>query len=248
MGRTVTAGNLILGEGIPKTIVPVSGEEGLLPGIRAAKKAGADMIEWRCDGIAGLREKALPLLDAMGPALSDTPLLFTCRTKAEGGQGDLRHEDYLSLLQQAAAHPAVTLVDVEVFSHPNTAACLSAVKTAGKLTVASRHDFQKTPPQEELLCQLIAMEQLGADVVKIAVMPNAPSDVLALLGAVSAYTARENSVPAIAIAMGELGRVSRIAGGIFGSAATFTCVGEGSAPGQLPMEALRACLNALHRG
>lgn len=242
MGKTVTAGKLILGEGIPKTIVPVSGEAGLLEGIRGAIQAGADMIEWRCDSVAGLMEKALPLLDAIAPKLGDTPLLFTCRTKEEGGPLTISDEDYLSLLKTAAAHPAVTLVDVEVFSHENAADCLAAVKAAGKVSVASRHDFQKTPEQAEILSSLRAMQKMGADIVKIALMPNAPSDVLALLCALCDFRKAPDASPAIGISMGALGTVSRAAGGMFGSCATFTSVGEGSAPGQLPLSILKSLL------
>ena len=37
--------------------------------------------------------------------------------------------------------------------------------------IASNHDFQKTPPKEEIVSRLCFMQECGADIVKIAVMP-----------------------------------------------------------------------------
>ena len=53
--------------------------------------------------------------------------------------------------------------------------------------------------------------------------------------------------PVIAMSMGNLGSMSRIAGENFGSAVTFATVGKASAPGQFPVEELRMMMNALHK-
>ena len=47
------------------------------------------------------------------------------------------------------------------------------------------------------------------------------------------------------MSMGALGAVSRVAGANFGSAVTFGCYGETSAPGQIPLEELRVALKRL---
>jgi 3-dehydroquinate dehydratase-1 len=90
------------------------------------------------------------------------------------------------------------------------------------------------------------MAASGADVVKIAVTPQSTADVLTLLGA-TARAAETLDVPVIGIAMGELGRVSRLCGGEFGSAATFATVGEGSAPGQMTAEQVAVVRSYLPR-
>ena len=55
---------------------------------------------------------------------------------------------------------------------------------------------------------------------------------LTLLGA-SLDVAADGAGPHLAISMGSLGAVSRVAAETFGSAATFATAGEASAPGQL---------------
>lgn len=37
--------------------------------------------------------------------------------------------------------------------------------------IASSHDFEKTPAKEEILARLIRMQDCGADLLKLAVMP-----------------------------------------------------------------------------
>lgn len=53
----------------------------------------------------------------------------------------------------------------------------------GVKVVASNHDFFKTPSKEEIISRLIKMRDLGADIPKIAVMPQSKKDVLTLLSA-----------------------------------------------------------------
>ncbi len=95
-----------------------------------------------------------------------------------------------------------------------------------------------------MTARLRRMEALGADIAKLAVMPQTPEDVLTLLsatGEVSATAAR----PVVTMSMGRLGAVSRIAGEVFGSALTFGAVGQSSAPGQLEAAALAKALSLL---
>ena len=74
-------------------------------------------------------------------------------------------------------------------------------------------------------------------IAKLAVMPKCPEDVLALLSA-SLDAKRRFEHPLMTIAMGRLGRVSRLAGEVFGSDASFATVGPQSAPGQLSASTL----------
>ena len=47
--------------------------------------------------------------------------------------------------------------------------------------IMSNHDFDKTPATSELERRLTLMKIFGADIAKIAVMPNSARDVLNLL-------------------------------------------------------------------
>jgi 3-dehydroquinate dehydratase-1 len=90
------------------------------------------------------------------------------------------------------------------------------------------------------------MHALGADVAKIAVMPQRAEDVLALLDA-TLRAARELPIPVAGMSMGGLGAASRLCGGVFGSALTFAVAGAPSAPGQMPVGEVRAALETLRR-
>ena len=110
--------------------------------------------------------------------------------------------------------------------------------------VLCNHDFERTPPEEEIIRRLELMESKGADICKIAVMPQTPEDVLTLLKATHRRQ-QFSKVPLITMSMGNLGMVSRLAGEVFGSAATFGSLGKASAPGQMAVEDLAVALKNL---
>ncbi|TCW25762.1 type I 3-dehydroquinate dehydratase [Dietzia cinnamea] len=225
-----------------------------------------DLIEWRVDlyesftatvgaDAAGGRDAAgsgfdpVPVVAALGAlaaALPDTPILATFRTTAEGGGAPLSDELYVRLVDTLAASGLAAAVDVE-YRHPLAARAIAAAHDHGVAVVASNHDFDATPPVEEIVARLAAMEEAGADVAKIAVMPRSAADVVTLLAATERRY-REAEIPLITMSMGAPGAVTRIGGGAFGSAATFATVGEASAPGQLPAAGVRAALGLLHPG
>ena len=110
--------------------------------------------------------------------------------------------------------------------------------------ILSYHNFQATPDAAALLATFAEAERCGADIAKVAVMPRSPEDVLTLMGAT--WRASETlGIPLIGMSMGPLGAVSRMASGVFGSALTFAVGESSSAPGQIPIEALRAVLETL---
>ena len=88
------------------------------------------------------------------------------------------------------------------------------------------------------------MEQLGADICKIAVMPHSAGDVLILLSATEERF-RVSCVPLITMSMGRLGAVSRVCGELVGSCLTFGTLEQASAPGQLPADKLVGMLEML---
>ncbi|HAK72458.1 MAG TPA: 3-dehydroquinate dehydratase, partial [Sporomusaceae bacterium] len=90
-----------------------------------------------------------------------------------------------------------------------------------------------------------AQEQ-GMDVAKIAVMPCSMEDIITLLS-VSLEANNQLNIPVIVIAMGPYGVITRVAGGVFGSAVTFAVGHKASAPGQVPIDDLRAVLHTLEQ-
>jgi 3-dehydroquinate dehydratase (EC 4.2.1.10) len=113
--------------------------------------------------------------------------------------------------------------------------------------IMSSHDFHNTPPAEEIVRRLRKMQQLGADIPKIALMPQNKTDVLTLLTATLEMHEHYADRPLITMSMAKTGVISRLAGEVFGSAATFGAVKKASAPGQISVSDLRIALTILHQ-
>jgi len=109
--------------------------------------------------------------------------------------------------------------------------------------ILSAHFFDRTPALNEMIETITEMENKGADMAKLAVMPSSSGDVLTLLS-----VTQQAAIPVIAISMGKLGLASRVIGGLFGSAVTFCAGLEPSAPGQLSIEELREAMKWYYAG
>ena len=240
---------VILGEGLPKICVPLTGtgKDELEAQAREAAAASPDLVEWRADYFEDLGdvEKVAEVLMSLQEILGETPILFTIRTKREGGNGQLTPEEYRSLLLYAAGRPEVSLVDIEGLNPEiNTELLISEVHQLGMPVIASWHNFSRTPKKPELDLVFDRLSRTGADVLKVAVMPKKAKDVLRLMS-VTEEKNRQFPSPLVTMAMGDLGRLSRVSGRITGSVLTFGIVGDASAPGQLPVEELRKMLRAI---
>ena len=180
-------------------------------------------------------------------ALRDKLLLVTFRTKAEGGEQALSHPEYLAFLHLILDTDCADLLDIEFFTAgADLPALVEQAHSAGVAVVCSSHDFAKTPPRAELVSRMVQMQQAGADLPKLAVMPRCRTDVLELLTATAEMADLHPETPVITMSMGALGAVSRLAGETFGSAMTFANPGQASAPGQVPLDIVNEVLNALH--
>lgn len=243
--RTVRVGNVMLGEGMPKICVPVTGKNAaeILDGALRANAAKADICEWRADFFEALLDEneVACMLAKLRKTLDGIPVLFTIRTAGEGGQIAISPEDY-ARVNRCAAQNGADLIDVEIFMS-GAAQVMACVHAAGVPVIASSHDFEKTPENSELCARIRRMREAGADVAKIAVMPQSAQDVLRLL---SVTHQAVGDTPVVTMAMGRLGVISRLAGETFGSAMTFGSAGTGSAPGQIDAMTLRAALEAMH--
>ena len=91
------------------------------------------------------------------------------------------------------------------------------------------------------------MQDLDADIPKIAVMPQNKKDVLTLLSATEEMVSEYADRPIITMSMAGTGLISRLCGEVFGSALTFGAVGKVSAPGQMGIEDLTTVLGLLHK-
>ncbi len=244
--------NVEIGTGVPKICVPIVGvtKEEIIAEAKSFGEIPVDVVEWRVDWFEGVFDfaKVEDVLKDLREALGETPILFTFRTSKEGGEKSIETETYVELNQNAAKTGLVDLVDVEAFTGDD--AVKAVVETAhanGVKVIASNHDFHKTPAKDEIVSRLRKMQELGADIPKIAVMPQNKKDVLTLLSATEEMASEYADRPIITMSMSGTGVISRLCGEVFGSALTFGAVGKVSAPGQMGIEDLTTVLGLLHK-
>ena len=112
----------------------------------------------------------------------------------------------------------------------------------------SDHEFGWTPSEAEIIRRLLLQEQLGSDILKIAVMAHNTGDALNLMGATWKVRNFYSRKPMLTMAMGKWGVMSRMIGEFTGSDITFCMVGgKPSAPGQIPSEEAQTILNSIHK-
>lgn len=240
-----------IGKGRPKVILPIveRAEAAILEKATQFSTLQADCVEWRVDYFESARAPGAVArcLAKLRVALKDKLLLVTFRTKTEGGEQALSHPEYLAFLSLILDTDCADLLDIEFFTAgADLPLLVEQAHTAGVPVVCSSHDFAKTPPQAELVERMVQMQQAGADLPKLAVMPQSRTDVLELLAATAEMAEHHPETPVITMSMGALGAVSRLAGETFGSAMTFANPGQASAPGQVSLDIVNEVLDALH--
>ncbi len=249
--NTVKIRNLEIGTGAPKVIVPIVGKtrEEILAKGKELASIPLHVVEWRVDFYEDVFQipQVLETLKGLRAALGETPILFTFRTLKEGGEKEISMEDYTALNKAVAQSGDADAIDVEIFSGDQVVLeNIANIHAAGKVVVGSNHDFHKTPSQADLIYRLRKMQDMGADIPKIAVMPQNKADVLTLLAATEEMYRCYADRPIITMSMSATGVISRLCGEVFGSSMTFGAVGQVSAPGQIPVEQLNAATEIIH--
>jgi 3-dehydroquinate dehydratase-1 len=251
--RPIQVGGKALGGGaLPAIITPLVGRSRaeVLDEAVAIVPMQPDLLEWRIDffqaigDISAVIDTAFALRDAAG----GIPVLLTRRRSDEGGQPvQIGEAAVVAMYKAACAAQCVEMIDYELSNRREDIETLRTIsKASGIGMILSFHDFLATPEVAVLEGKFIAARRLGADVGKVAVMPNNERDVLGLLAATS--RAREAlDIPLISMSMGGIGSFSRIAGWIYGSAASFAIGRACSAPGQIAIEDLRAVLSIMQQ-
>ncbi len=200
--------------------------------IQAAKnsfEAGADLVEFRIDAMDH------PNPDDVLNIIKDInqPLIATNRKIDEGGFFQGSESERTEILLTAAKH--ADIIDIELETDVDH---MNKVIKASKSTIISYHDFKKTPPLDFLLDIVSRERQLG-DIAKFAVMPKTLSDTIVVLNVLSKVE------KTVGIAMGDMGRYTRVVAPLFGSPITFAYLDNISAPGQLDIQTTKNFLDKL---
>lgn len=243
--------NIKVLDGIPKICVPLVGQTipDLIDECRFLQGQPYDLLELRIDFFNEVTNLSSVenAIDAIRTELPDGPLIFTFRTKKEGGETEVSEDYYFKLIDYAIHSGKIDAIDIELFSNPeHLKKALAHARAKAIPVILSNHDFSKTPPVEEIALRLEEMVKLGADIAKIACMPQTAEDVLIVLKASYLFKLHFPETPIVTMSMGQLGVISRLCGETFGSAITFGSAKAPSAPGQIRLDNLKYILDVLH--
>ena len=249
--NTVKIRDIEIGAGAPKIIVPIVGvtKTDIIEEAKTFDSIPVDVVEWRVDWFEGVFDFAQvkDTLKDLRAVLGNTPILMTFRTSKEGGEKAIEPEAYAELNIKAAQTGYVDLIDVEIFTGDDIVKkIIDGAHAAGVKVVASNHDFFKTPANSDIIYRLRKMQDMNADIPKIAVMPQNKKDVLTLLAATEEMTTNYADRPIITMSMAGTGVISRLCGEVFGSSMTFGAAKKASAPGQMGVNDLNTVLGLLH--
>jgi len=247
----VTVRDRVIGGPVPLICLPlVAGKESeVLSQAGELKQFEPDLVEWRIDYYEHAEniDQSIVVLKALREKIGNIPLIFTCRMDREGGFKSIHPDKRLELIDAAIESEQIDLVDVEMCNETDF---INTVKDAcgryGSRLILSYHNFDQTPDEAFILGKLARAREMGADIAKVAVTPNNYKDVLVLLNATLKARMQYLDIPVIAISMGPEGGVTRLAGGLFGSDLSFAIGKESSAPGQIPIDALRQAMALLY--
>ena len=233
-----------------KTIVPITAktkEQALAQAQVIANTADADLAEFRIDllSFASDTKQVIAVGHELKKILGNKPLIATIRTKNEGGQLEISDVDYGKTYQAYLKNPFMDWLDVEMFRDQKVVSDIVQKAHQKKvLIVMSNHDFQKTPSQDEIEKRLLKQDQMGADILKIAVMPKSKQDVFTLMNA-TLKVSQQTTKPLLTMSMGQLGTISRVATANMGGSYSFGMIGQASAPGQIDVTKLKQILKTV---
>lgn len=199
----------IIGKGKPLVCVPVmeSSKEEILRETRRLEEAHTEMIEWRVDAFENVESPNAirEILNEMKHIIKESILVYTFRSKNQGGCKALSTADIYDIHQVAAESDVVDFIDVEYFEAKNPQKEIAMLQEMGVYVIASHHDFEQTPNAEVIRMLLEQIRESGADVVKLAVMPQNMWDVLHLLEETNRFHENHPDHPLITMSMGAKG-------------------------------------------
>jgi len=191
-----------------------------LPGARARIPADC-LLEVRLDRVS-------PADTGWIEAIRRLPrVIATCRP------GLLSQSECADVIRAAIA-TGIFAVDLDVGCPARSWEAIGAeARKCGTRVIASSHDWEGTPPFDELVARVHRCRATGADLAKIACMARVPEDghrVRRRYGRVPG--------PLVAFCMGEAGRFTRVEAGRRGAPFLYASAGPGleTAPGQPTVE------------
>jgi 3-dehydroquinate dehydratase-1 len=218
----------------------------------SGKESGADILEIRFDLLLanthGLEkylkqdfEEAV-LIEQLKSWIKEAketglPVIGTLRSKEEGGAFEGSEGERFGVIRKFISD--VDFIDIErKSSKKEIFECKKiAQKSDAKIILSSHYCNEKDMPSVKKIEKVLKKSfAKGADIAKVAFMPKSKSDVLKLYEA-SLKSKTPDKI--CLIAMGELGKQTRILAPFYGSILSYGYIDEEAAPGQLPIRKIR---------
>ena len=166
-------------------------------------------------------------------------LIATCRA------GNLPNEARFHLLKNAIESGAAFL-DLELEAPEEyKSELIDFARTGGCEIIISYHNFRQTPPLSQLQQKIAECLNSGAEIVKIACQVNTPADSARILSLYDSELGSKGKI--IAIGMGKLGKITRVAAPMLGAPLTFASISQENqtADGQVQHNRLASLLDGL---
>lgn len=233
-------------------IMAASAKQLISEGIAVEDYESCQFVELRIDYIKeDIVNNTVEMIEYLKKQLEGKLFIVTYRTVFEGGTGNLGFEveneaftkAYKELLINICQSVGCHFVDVEYNRGLSLIDELAATARDNNIAIiSSYHNFNQVPDNDILLNIAEKMKSSQTDILKLAVMPKSVDDVARYINFTKQLSCMTEK-PIITMAMGELGRVTRVFGYRYGSSLTFGAVGQGSAPGQLQADKLRELID-----
>ena len=188
------------------------------------KAKNADILEFRVDSFSN---KDVDFVSSLLRKAKEKGFetILTIRSEKEGGTYVENRLKMFEKLMPLSDYTDIELSSIDIISYISRLS-----KEYGKKLIVSYHNFEMTPANF-VIKETIREALRYGDIPKIALKANSYEDVSRLL-----CSAQDVKTPKILISMGDLGKISRIAGFIFGSFITYVYLEKPNAPGQLSLE------------
>ena len=190
-----------------------------------------DILELRLD--SDLSEESIKQILSNNPL----PLLITARDIKEGGIKELSLAERISLLKQWLPH--AQYVDLELQNWESMQEIIALAKPTTCLTIASYHDFEKTPSQDDIDLLVASAVTANPDIIKFAFYINSLDDI----GRCQKLLFKHSNLNISIMGMGAYAPVSRVLLAQSGSILNYGYLGkEETAPGQWPSSLLKSAI------
>jgi 3-dehydroquinate dehydratase-1 len=212
--------------------------------VRLARNA--DIVELRADGLkfeGGAYEAEVKRLLRNARLQTELPIILTIRSEKEGGVFPGSEREIANCLKEGLR--LADAIDVELRMNSELRdEIIQLARSSNVDVIVSYHDFSKTPGIDAMRGIIEEEVEVGASIAKLAVTARSKRDIVNLLRVTQEMSERLE-VPIVTLAMGELGKVTRVAAPMLGSAITYGYVTRETAPGQLSVAELKRMLRAL---